>query len=55
MGGPAYPANELNFNYSNDSTYIVNRPNVDRTNASICDSLENFLFYTNGIQVIAIK
>ena len=51
-GGPAYPANELNFNYSNDSTYIVNRPNVDRTNASICDSLGNFLFYTNGIQVI---
>lgn len=52
-GGTVFnPASLINFNYSNDSTYIINRPNVDRTNASICDSLGNFLFYTNGIQVI---
>jgi len=48
----SYPATVLDFNYPNDSIYIISRDMwVGNANTSICDSTGNLLFYTNGIYI----
>ena len=44
---------DLSFNSdgSVDTTYVPRKVHFDNSNASICDSVGNLLFYTNGIYV----
>jgi len=51
----SYPATVLDFNFPNDSIYIINRPmRIGYDNTSICDTAGNLLFYTNGIYIEVI-
>jgi len=50
--GTQNPAFVLDFNYPNDSVYIIDRNiEIGNDNTSFCDSSGNLLFYTNGISI----
>ena len=42
---------DLNFNTNPPQVYATNRPINMATNASICDTLGNLLFYTNAVSI----